>query len=103
MFTTTGIGERGVWGDTTCAINSVMRLVNSHSHHNTLLFFSLCTICEFRKPIVSFKIRGFYKSTTMDTDYTLETDDHDEHGVSKPYFKGRMNTNIKWVKAFLAQ
>ena len=25
LFTTTGVGERGRWGDTTCAINSVMR------------------------------------------------------------------------------
>ena len=25
MFTTTGIGAKGKWGDTTCAINSVMR------------------------------------------------------------------------------
>ena len=65
------------------------------------IIFSLCTICEFKKPIVAFKIRGFCKSTTMDTNYTLETDKNDYEGVIKPYFKGRMNTNIKWVSLII--
>ena len=61
----------------------------------TVCAASLCTICEFSSPVVEFRLRGFCQQNTMDTEYALLVERED--GQSRPYFKGRMNTNIKWV------
>jgi len=81
LFTKTGVGNKGKWGDAICSINSVL---------------NLCTLCEFNEPIVEYFILGLCQANTLDRMYTLEYGLGAQDGVKRPFLQGRMNTNIKY-------